>query len=44
MNEPLFESDYQFRYAMIVGTSGGGFAYGITHEEMEKLEKEYPLA
>jgi hypothetical protein len=41
MNEPLFESDYH--YAMIVGYTSGGFAYGITHEEMEKLEKKYPL-
>ncbi len=30
-----FESDFHF--AMIMGYTSGGFAYGITHEEMEEI-------
>lgn len=33
-----FESDFHF--AMIMGYTSGGFAYGITHEEMEEIMRE----
>ena len=33
-----FESDENF--AMIIGYTSGGFAYGITHEEMEEIAIE----
>ena len=32
-----FESDENF--AMIIGYTSGGFPYGVTHEEMEKINK-----
>ena len=32
--DPLFDSDEH--YAMIIGYTSAGFAYGVTHEEMEK--------
>jgi hypothetical protein len=34
--EPLFDSDEH--YAMIIGYKSAGFAYGVTHEEMENME------
>jgi hypothetical protein len=36
-----FESDENF--AMIIGYTSGGYPYGVTHEEMEKIdiEKEF---
>lgn len=38
MKETLeFDSDEHF--AMIIGYTSGGFPYGVTHEEMEKIEK-----
>lgn len=33
-----FESDENF--AMILGYTSGGFPYGVTHEEMEKVNNE----
>jgi predicted membrane metal-binding protein len=33
-----FDSDENF--AMIMGYTSGGFPYGITHEEMEKINNE----
>ncbi|WP_430812956.1 MULTISPECIES: hypothetical protein [unclassified Carboxylicivirga] len=33
-----FESDEHF--AMIMGYTSGGFAYGITHEEMDKINHD----
>jgi hypothetical protein len=35
--DPPFDSDEH--HAMIMGYTSGGFAYGVTHEEMEKIEK-----
>ena len=36
-----FESDENF--AMILGFTTGGFSYGVTHEEMEKINYEKEL-
>ncbi len=33
-----FDSDENF--AMILGYTSGGFPYGVTHEEMEEINKE----
>jgi hypothetical protein len=33
-----FESDENF--AMIIGYTSGGFPYGVTHEEMEEINKK----
>ncbi len=33
-----FESDENF--AMIIGYTGGGFPYGVTHEEMDEINSE----
>lgn len=35
--QPPFDSDEHF--AMIMGYTSAGFAFGVTHEEMEKIEK-----
>jgi hypothetical protein len=33
-----FESDENF--AMILGYTSGGFSYGVTHKEMDEINKE----
>lgn len=34
------ELESDFHFAMIMGYTSGGFAYGITHEEMEEILRE----
>ena len=36
-NKQGYDSDENF--AMIIGYTSGGAPYGVTHEEMEKIEK-----
>ena len=37
MNKQGYDNDENF--AMIIGYTSGGAPYGVTHEEMEKIEK-----